>query len=165
MSDLSSLLKTEIVRLARKAVRADLTAVRKVAAQHRSTIAALRREVDSLKRQLRARNSSSQTPQAAGDEAGSVKRRFSAQRLAKHRASLGLSAQDYGRLVGVSGQSIYKWEAGDVRPRATQIEALASVRALGKRAAAARLGEIATATARPADRPARKRPKHARNTK
>lgn len=99
------------------------------------------------------------------DHRAFLKRRFSAQRLAKHRASLGLSAQDYGRLVGVSGQSIYKWEAGDVRPRATQIEALASVRALGKRAAAARLAEITTATAKPADRPARNRAKRARNTK
>lgn len=165
MTNLAIVIKTEIVRLARKALRADLTAVRKVAAQHRSTIAALRREVDSLKRQLRARTPSSQAPQSAVDEADSVKRRFSAARLAKHRASLGLSAQDYGTLVGVSGQSIYKWEAGDVRPRAAQIEALASIRALGKRAAAARLAEIATATAKPADRPARKRAKRARNAK
>lgn len=164
MSDLASALKTEITRLARKAIRAEVASLKKVSTHHRSTIAALRREVDSLKKQLRSRAAS--VPHAQpGEDAGGVKRRFSARRLAKHRASLGLSANEYGSLVGVSGQSIYKWEAGDVRPRAAQIEALASVRALGKRAAAARLGEIATTTAKPADRPARKRAKRARNAK
>lgn len=68
--------------------------------------------------------------------------RFRSRRLAAHRAKLGLSAKDYGALIGVSPLSIYKWEGGNVRPRDAQLKAIASVRGLGKREAAARLEQI-----------------------
>jgi transcriptional regulator with XRE-family HTH domain len=48
-------------------------------------------------------------------------------------------------LVGVSGQSIYKWEQGEVRPRAAQLQALAAVRGIGKCEALARLEQVAAA--------------------
>lgn len=60
-------------------------------------------------------------------------RRFSAARLAVQRRNLGLSADDFGKLVGASGQSVYKWESGTVRPRASQLEGIARVRAMGRR--------------------------------
>jgi DNA-binding transcriptional regulator YiaG len=84
-----------------------------------------------------------------------VRRRFRAGGLASHRRKLGLSAEDYGALAGVSGQSIYKWEQGEVRPRAAQLQALATVRGIGKREAMARLEQVAAAAAK--KRPARKR--------
>ena len=59
--------------------------------------------------------------------------------LASHRKRLGLSAADFGKLLGVSGQSIYKWEPGEVKPRRAQLEAIAAIRTLGKREALARL--------------------------
>lgn len=65
--------------------------------------------------------------------------RFSPTWLAKHRARLGLSAADYGRLVGVSAITIYNWEKGRTRPRPRQLEGLARVRALGRREATERL--------------------------
>jgi len=45
----------------------------------------------------------------APEETGAVQRRFSPARLAATRKKLGLSAADFGALIGVSGQSIYKW--------------------------------------------------------
>jgi DNA-binding XRE family transcriptional regulator len=69
------------------------------------------------------------------------RRRFSPTRLAAHRKSLGLSAAAYAQLVGVSALTIYKWEAGATRPRPAQLEAIATVRSLGKREAAARLAQ------------------------
>jgi transcriptional regulator with XRE-family HTH domain len=48
-------------------------------------------------------------------------------------------------LVGVSGQSIYKWEQGEVRPRAAQLQALAAVRGIGKCEALSRLEQVAAA--------------------
>jgi DNA-binding transcriptional regulator YiaG len=50
-----------------------------------------------------------------------------------HRAKLALSAKDYGLLVGASALSVYKWEAGKVKPRGAALERLASVRQMGKR--------------------------------
>jgi DNA-binding transcriptional regulator YiaG len=53
-----------------------------------------------------------------------------------------LSAADFATLLGVSGQSVYKWEHGESRPRARQLEAIAAVRGIGKREAAARLDKL-----------------------
>lgn len=73
------------------------------------------------------------------DAAASTKRRFSATRLAAHRAKLDLSAAIYGQLVGVSGQTIYHWEQGKARPRAAQLDRLAAVRNFSAHEVAERL--------------------------
>ena len=59
--------------------------------------------------------------------------RFRADGLRSHRKRLGISAGDYGRLIGASGLSVYHWEAGKSRPRQEFIAKLAAVRGLGKR--------------------------------
>lgn len=119
----------------------ELASLKKASAQHRSHIAALRKQVESLQQALKRANRSA-TPvsaRATSEEEGTPARRFSPSRLATHRQRLGLSAADFGALMGVSGQSIYKWEAGEARPRRAQLEAIAEVRTLGKREANARL--------------------------
>lgn len=143
MPNIASILKAEISRVARKEVRTEIEALKKASAQHRSSIAALRRQVSALEKELRRtvkgagrRASSAEDP--AAEEEG-LKRRFSAKRLAAHRVKLGISAASYGKLVGVSGQTIYHWEQGKARPRAAQLESLASVRNLGLREASALL--------------------------
>jgi DNA-binding transcriptional regulator YiaG len=158
MTNIASVLKTEIARLARKEIKAEVTPLKKAASQYRSSIAALKRQIQELERQLRRKGRSQRAADSAEDgdeEDGGVRRRFRAGGLASHRRKLGLSAEDYGALVGVSGQSIYKWEQGEVRPRAAQLQALATVRGIGKREAMARLEQVAAAAAK--KRPARKR--------
>ena len=59
------------------------------------------------------------------------------------RERLGLSADNYGKLVGVSGLSIYNWEQEKARPRESSIAALMSVKGIGKREAAKRLEDLA----------------------
>src|SRR5205085_11711444 len=141
---IAALLKDEIARIARKEVRVQTEDVRKASAQYRSHIATLRRRIDDLERELkRARRGASRgngaaTEENGGDEGGTP-RRFSPARLASQRKKLGLSAADFAALLGVSGQSIYKWEHGEARPRARQLEAIAALRGVGKREAAARL--------------------------
>ena len=78
--------------------------------------------------------------------------RFVAKGLRSLRTRLGLSAGDFGTLAGVSGQSIYNWESGKAVPRKSQLAALASLRALGKREAAARLEAATSAPAKKATR-------------
>jgi DNA-binding transcriptional regulator YiaG len=65
--------------------------------------------------------------------------RFSSRSVKAQRRRLGLSAEDFGRLLGVSAQTVYHWERGKSRPRKSQLAALAATRALGKRAARERL--------------------------
>ncbi|MDA7418550.1 helix-turn-helix transcriptional regulator [Xenophilus arseniciresistens] len=141
MSNLASLLKAEISRVARKEVRAEIETLRKASAQQRSHIAALRRQIQDLERAVRRASRSLEA--GAAKEAPSADegpaRRFSAGRLASHRGKLGLSAAAYGQLVGVSGQTIYNWEQGQARPRPEQLKKLVAVRALTKASAAAQL--------------------------
>lgn len=146
MPNIASILKAEISRVARKEVRAEIEILKKTSVAHRASIADLRRQVSALEKELRkvAKGAARQAPAAASAgsddaDAAGPKRRFSANRLATHRAKLGLSAAIYGQLVGVSGQTIYHWEQGKARPRAAQLERLATVRELGAREIAERL--------------------------
>lgn len=141
MPNLASTLKAEISRIARKEIRAEVGTLRKAASQHRSTIAALRRQVQALQKQLRT--TAKVRPERHDETEGDgVQRRFRVGGLITHRNKLGLSREDYGRLVGVTGQTIFKWENGS-HPRARQLEALAAVRGIGKREATRRLEELA----------------------
>jgi len=55
---------------------------------------------------------------------------------------LGISAENYGKLIGVSGVTIYKWEHDTSSPRKAQLVALAAVRGLGNRQAKKRLDQV-----------------------
>ena len=78
----------------------------------------------------------------------SIRTRFSAKGLKANRERLGLSADNFGKLVGVSGLSIYNWEQGKARPRESSVEALLKIKGLGKREAAKRLQALESSTAK-----------------
>ncbi|MEJ8838562.1 helix-turn-helix domain-containing protein [Ramlibacter sp. AN1133] len=146
MPNIAAVLKDEIARIARKEARAQTAEFKKASAQYRTHIAALRRRIEDLERQVKRTSKAVAKGGAAPEEddgdAQTTNRRFSATRLAAQRQKLGLSAADFATLIGVSGQSVYKWEHGEARPRARQLEAIAALRGIGKREAAARLAQI-----------------------
>lgn len=134
MPNIASFLKSEILRLARKEVRAEVESLKKTSSRYRSEIAEMKRRIDQLERQMgRIEKKPSRTAEASVSSESSSKIRFSAKRLAAQRQKLGLSAAEMGKLIGVSAQTIYGWEAEKTRPRRTQLEAIASIRKLGKR--------------------------------
>jgi DNA-binding transcriptional regulator YiaG len=144
MPDIASVLKAEISRLARKEVRGAIGSLRRAAITYRAEIAALKRRIASLEKQLqRSRRGGSidADPESSGDAPGQ-RMRFSAKGLASQRKRLGLSAHDVGQLLGVSGQSIYHWEAGQARPRARHMPAIAALRKLGRKDAAKVLASL-----------------------
>jgi len=67
--------------------------------------------------------------------------RFRVAGFAALRKKLGLSAAEMGKLLGVSAQSVYHWESGKTKPRASQLVAISAVRKMGKKAVAAKLAE------------------------
>lgn len=138
MANLATVLKQEIARLARKEARSEVAALKKHSAQYRRDIAALKRTVQQqarelaiVEKQLRRRTG----PLTAAGKQDSSNVRFSPIWLKKHRAKLGLSAESYATLAGVSALSIYNWESGKTTPRDQQKAKLAAVRSLGKREA------------------------------
>lgn len=138
MPNLSTVLKSEITRLARKEIKSAVDPLRKANAGYRRDIAELKRQVTQLQREAKA---AAKSPKTRADSNAELpgRTRFVAKGLKSLRARLGLSAADFGRLVGASGQSIYNWETGKAVPRASQQASLAAVRGLGKRDAAKRL--------------------------
>ncbi len=141
MANLATALKDEICRLARKEIKSQVGTTKKAVNQYRHEIAALKRQVQEqekriafLEAQERKRLDDQPSRKPALDNV-----RFSPRSVRAQRERLGLSALDYGRLVGVSAKSIYDWEQGTTRPRAAQRAALAALRGIGKREALAKL--------------------------
>jgi DNA-binding transcriptional regulator YiaG len=143
MPNVGALLRDEITRLARREIRGLVEPVRKASAQYRREIAALKRQVAQQQRRLsllerKAARSAAATPAAPGP----AQVRFVARGLHSQRTRLGLSASNYGRLVGVSSQTIYNWEQGVSKPHQEQLAKLSALRGLGKREAEARLAQL-----------------------
>ncbi len=138
-------LKDEIRRLARKEARAEFAGTKRAAAQHRREIAALKRQVALCRRQLdRIEATLAREPAGAERrETAEPLNRFSARSVRAQRRRLRFSAADYGRLVGVSAQTVYQWEQGRSRPRRSQFSALIGLRTIGRREALARLAHAA----------------------
>jgi DNA-binding transcriptional regulator YiaG len=147
MPNIALLLKDEITRIARRETRAHVKALTKTLRASRSEIAALKRRAMALERELRNLQRSDRRSRQEASASGPPGKqpRFSAKSLASQRNRLQLSAQDCGLLVGASAQSIYNWEQGKARPHAKHIVAIAALRSLGKRQAAAALESLGRA--------------------
>lgn len=140
MANIDALLKSEIARIARKELRSETAQMKKASGSYRAEIAALKRRVQDLEKELRRvkRASPAKAEERTSDDQESSLR-FSAKGLAGHRKRLGLSAREVGALVGASSLAVYKWEKGDARPRARFLPAIAMLRTMGKREAVSRL--------------------------
>jgi DNA-binding transcriptional regulator YiaG len=138
MPNIAAVLKEEICRLAKKEIKAQVGKTQKAAAQYRRDIAQLKRAVGQQERELKLLKKQQGQPQT---EEESENIRFSARSVKAQRSRLGLSAADYGTLVGVSGLTIYNWEHGKSKPRKAQLAALVAVRGIGKREALIKLAE------------------------
>lgn len=141
MPDLASVLRAEITRLARKEIRKQVASTQKAAAQHRRDIAQLKRQLDEHARKIAALESQErqQLTQARASDQTSEGARFSTRSVKAQRRRLKLSAEEFGRLLGVSAQTIYNWEQGRTRPGKAQFAALIALREMGRREALRRL--------------------------
>ena len=140
MSNIAAVLRQEIIRLARKEARAVAKSLQKASGQYRKDIAELKRantkanaEIKRLQRQV---GNDAAAPIA---EAPAEKVRYSAASVVAQRKRLGLSADAFGKLIGVTSRTIYQWEHGAARPRSSLLAAFGAVRGIGKVEANARL--------------------------
>jgi DNA-binding transcriptional regulator YiaG len=142
MPNIGTVVREEIVRLSRKECRQQVEPVKKTATQMRREVVTLKRQVAQLERQVAMLSRKVIGRAAVKDDANTKPTRYSAKGLQAQRSRLELSAADFGKLLGVSAQSIYNWESGKARPRAEQIAKLRALRVLGKREVAARLEQL-----------------------
>ena len=140
MPNLAETLKSEIRRLAKSVCNQETEKLRADSARYRKDIADLKRQVADLTREvkfLRGQEQKRMGQQPSEEAAEDV--RFSPKWLKSHRQKLGLSQEQYGKLVGVSGLTIYNWEQGKTSPAAKQRAAWGAIRGIGKREAQKRL--------------------------
>lgn len=142
MPNLTSILRNEISRLARRELRAETDALKKANTRYRSDIATLKRQVAALEQQIRklekaAAKASSTHAESPSPDGRAI--RFSATGLKKMRERFELSASTLASILGVSSQSIYNWEQGFSRPGKDMIANIAILRKMGKREVQSRL--------------------------
>lgn len=143
MPAITQVFRAEITRLAKKEARGLVEPARKSATAARREVTALKRRVEQLERALAALQKNARAGKAAAASASAEKSlRFRPQGVRAHRDRLGLSAEDFGRLLGVSSQAIYNWEQGTARPRPAMLDKFATLRSIGKREALARLKSL-----------------------
>ena len=141
MTTFANQLKCEISRIARKEIKADSKALKQSSSRYRSEIAELKRRIvglEAIVKKLAKATPKQNTQEVEGDESAL---RFRSSGFASLRKKLGISASEMGKLIGVSAQSVYHWETGKTKPRASQLQAIAAVRKMGKRDVAAKLAE------------------------
>jgi DNA-binding transcriptional regulator YiaG len=144
MPNIAAVLKEEIVRLARKEIRQQTNALKRASAQYRKDIAAMKRRIADLQQRVgplekqASKSVPSQVPEVDAERV-----RFTAKGLRSQRKRLALSAADFGKLLGVTGQTVYSWEGETSRPRKSQVAKIASLRHLGKRDVSALLEQMA----------------------
>jgi DNA-binding transcriptional regulator YiaG len=145
MPNLMVVLKEEVCRLARKETKPifsklhkDSAALKRFAADAKRRIAAL--EAASKRLLALIEEVQGVVPKAAPEKV--EKARFTAKTIKLLRDKLDISQTELGELVGVSTNSVYKWEQkeGRLKLRDKTVEALVAIRKLGKREVRIRLG-------------------------
>jgi DNA-binding transcriptional regulator YiaG len=145
MSNLGSILKSEIARLSRRSLRPlcipikkDVSALKRSLAQHKRLLAQLSRDNARLMADLNSKLAAPPTaPAEVVDRA-----RLGPSLILSQRKRLGLSRSAFAKLLGVSGGAVVAWEGGRSKPRAAARAALIAVRQLGKRQARHRLAAV-----------------------
>ena len=142
MPNIATVLKDEIRRLAKREIKTNTSSTKGAVVQFRRDIAALKRQVRAQQKEIaflktQEKKRLGQVPIKDEDKLEGV--RHSPRSVKAQRARLKLSAKDFGKLVGVSGLTVYSWESGKGRPRKERLAALVAVRKLGKREALKKL--------------------------
>jgi DNA-binding transcriptional regulator YiaG len=161
MGKMEQTLKSEIVRLAKKQLRATWVPLAREVRQLKRIVRELCRTVHPLKAlgaELEAQRAAELAKlEAAPEEVKAA--RLSPRLIKKLRQKLGISQGEMATLVGVSTTSVGFWEQGKARPKGPNKEALVALRKLGKREVRKILEEKAEGRKKVARKPGKPRRK------
>ena len=139
MPDIAQILKAEIRRIARAEIRTAMGGVNEQVKKLKNTVRKLRENIAVLEEtQARAKRAP-----AIADNKESTEQaiRMSAASIRRHRLRLQLSQRELAVWLGVSMNTIVRWEQGTSKPRDTHRKALAQMRKEGVRSMRAKLGD------------------------
>ena len=133
-------LKEEMVRIARKEIRAETEALRKACTRHRSEIAELKRQLAQVKKT--PRKAATVRPVVEELAAAQATARFRRDGIRSHIARLGITFNGMSALLDVSAVTLRKLELGELKPTSAQMARFAELRAYGRREAARQLATL-----------------------
>lgn len=147
MNTLSNALRAEVIRMARKELKPELKSLRETISQHRSEIAALRREVNSLSSQRSALRPDAATPQETKPAPLTGRRRetkqpFKPELVREMRSALGITQAQMALLLDASKLSISRWESGKASPRSAQLARINDLLSMGPQKAHKKLNKL-----------------------
>ena len=136
MGKLDSIIKDEIIRLAKREMRTtfvplrrDVRSLKSIASQLRKSVADLQRFVSQQERQAGPKPVAEVTPEDM------KKARFSPRLIKNLRKHLGVSQREMAKLAGVTVGAVFQWEKGKFEPKDTKKKVLIGLRKLGRREA------------------------------
>jgi len=136
MGKVEAIIKSEIVRLAKREMRRVATPLRRDIRSLKSTVSQLRKTVLDLERfnALQKKERDKQPPLKAAPEEVETSR-LSPRLIRSLRKRLGLSQRNLARLAGVTPLAVYQWESGVFKPKKEKKGVLVALRKLGRREA------------------------------
>jgi len=134
MGKVETIIKSEIVRLAKREMRKVVTPLRRDVRALKNGASQLRKAVLGLERfiAIQKKEWEKKPPlKAAPEEVATA--RLSPRLIRSLRRRLGLSQRGLARLAGVSPLAVYQWESGTFKPKQEKKGVLIALRKLGRR--------------------------------
>ena len=142
MSNFSSIIRGEIYRISRRTARSQVAPIKKdvailkhVVSQQKRLLARLER--DNARLVAEANERLAVPPRVTEKELRGS--RIGPSLVRSQRVRLGLSRNNFARILHVSPGAVFNWETGKSRPRQEAKAALVAIRRLGRREASLRL--------------------------
>ncbi len=134
MGKIEAIIKSEIVRLAKREVRKisvplgrEVRVLKNTVSKLRKTVLVLERFTALQKRESEKKISFEATPEEVGAS------RLSPRLIRSLRKRLGISQRELARLTGVTPLAVYQWETGTFKPKKEKKAMLVGLRKLGRR--------------------------------
>jgi len=138
MSNVHSAMKLEIIRLARREIKQQATPIVSSLKKLRAATATLKAELATLQK---AKTVAPVEPTPVISDEDVKAARFSGALIKRLRTRHGLSRNEFGKLIGVTGFAVIAWETNECKPKADRRKALIALRKMGKRQVAKMLKE------------------------
>ncbi len=149
MPKIESIIKSEIIRLARRQVKMAFMPLKRDVRQMRRKLSGLSKTVALLNQAAKQLRLEQAEPKLEATPEEVKASRITPERIAGLRRKLGVSQRELGILAGASLGAIQSWEKGKFRPKPDKKAALIALRKIGKRGVRKLLAEKAPVKEKP----------------
>jgi len=133
MAKIEGVIKSEIIRLAKREVRAVFRPLRREVWQMSTKLSNLSKGIASLNRMAKELHLEEAKPKLEATPEEIKASRLTPERIRRIRSKLGISQRELGILIGASLGAVLSWEKGKFKPKGDKKAALVGLRKLKKR--------------------------------